>query len=98
MTRTPLRRSLLGFALSAILLVGGLTTGVGTLYQRNTTLRGWIDPTQNADLPKRLPLAGVNVELTQYDAPTLDRELNRIVAAGFVWVRQTFAWPDIEPA
>jgi O-antigen ligase len=96
--RTPLRQSLLGFALSAILLVGGIATGVGTLYQRDVALRGWIDPTQNADLPRRLPLAGVNVELTQYDAPTLDRELSRIAAAGFVWVRQTFAWPDIEPA
>jgi O-antigen ligase len=89
---------LLGFALSAVLLVGGIATGAGTLYQRDATLRGWIDPTQNADLPRRLPLAGVNVELTQYDAPTLDRELNRIAAAGFVWVRQTFAWPDIEQA
>ncbi len=86
----------IALALSLILLVGGIATAAGTVYQRGVALRGFADPTQTADLPYRIPLAGVNVELTQYDAATLDRELSRIAAAGFTWVRQTFAWPDIE--
>lgn len=41
-------------------------------------------------------MAGVNVELTQYAPADLPGELNRIAAAGFVWVRQTFLWAEIE--
>lgn len=90
------RSLFIALALSLILLVGGIATAVGTGYQRGVALRGIADPTQTADLPYRIPLAGVNVELTQYDPSALDRELSRIAAAGFTWVRQTFAWPDIE--
>lgn len=90
-------RSLLIFVLCVALLTGGVAIAIGAEHQRDTALRGWTDPAQSADLPRKIPLAGVNVELTQYDAATLDRELGRIVAAGFVWVRQNFLWPDIEP-
>ncbi len=96
MTRRNIR-PLLGLALALILLVGGAATAIGASYQRSQALRGWTDPTQDADLPKRIPLAGVNVELKQYDPAALDRELSRIAALGFTWVRQTFSWPDIEP-
>ncbi len=92
------RRNLLGLALALALLVGGAATATGTIYQRNRALRGWVDPTRDPDLPKRVPLAGVNVELRQYDPAALDRELDRIAAAGFTWVRQTFSWVDIEPS
>jgi O-antigen ligase len=90
-------RSLLGLVLASGLLVGGTATALGNFYQRGVFLRGWADPTQNPDLPRRRPLAGVNVELRQYDPAVLDRELGRIAAAGFTWVRQTFSWADIEP-
>src|SRR5436190_13224862 len=84
--------------ISALLFVGGIATAVGAAWQKSSALRGWSDPTHDANLPTHNPLAGINVELTQYDAATLDRELTKIAAAGFVWVRQTFYWQDIEPA
>jgi len=91
------RNLFIALALSLVLFIGGIATAVGTIYQRGVALRGIADPTQTADLPYRIPLAGVNVELTQYDPATLDRELSRIAAAGFTWLRQTFKWSVIEP-
>src|SRR5258708_11152292 len=87
---------LVGFVLFALVFIGGLATAVGAASQRAVAVRGWADPARNPDLPWQLPLAGVNVELTQYDAASLDHELTAISKAGFVWVRQTFAWQDIE--
>src|SRR5260221_157748 len=84
------------FVLFALLFFGGLATAIGAASQRAVAVRGWADPARNPDLPWQLPLAGVNVELTQYDAASLDHELTAISKAGFVWVRQTFAWQDIE--
>src|SRR5438477_2880013 len=98
MNRTNRIRILAALALCLVLLIGGVATVVGAAYQRAIAVRGWTDPAQTADLPRQIPLAGVNVELTQYDPTTLDRELSKITAAGFTWVRQTFAWPDIEPS
>src|SRR5262245_20891094 len=77
--------------------MGGIATTVGAGYQRGVEVRGWADPAHDPDLPYRLPLAGVNVDLRQYDDATLTRELARIAAAGFVWVRQSFDWQDIQP-
>ncbi len=91
-------RVLIGFLLSLVLLIGGGATAVGANHQRSVTLRGWTDASQMGDLPTRVPLAGVNVELAQYDASSLARELDAIAAAGFTWVRQTFLWSDIEPS
>src|SRR5260221_879050 len=86
------------FVLFALLFFGGLATAIGAASQRAVAVRGWADRVQTPELPRQVPLAGVNVELRQYDPATLDRELGKIAAAGFVWVRQTFAWQDIEPA
>jgi hypothetical protein len=93
----PGLRFSLGFLLCGLLILAGLATGAGALYQRGVALRGWEDPARAPDLPDRLPLAGVNVELTQYDQQTLDRELGRIAAAGFTWLRQPFLWSEVEP-
>src|SRR5215470_10972536 len=90
------RRSILLLAVCAAMIIGALVTGAGSAYQRAYFLRGQINPATDANLPRRIPLAGVNVELTQYDAPTLNRELDRIAAAGFIWVRQIFRWDLIE--
>ncbi len=43
------------------------------------------------------PAAGVNVALEQYDDAALRANLAAIQAAGFTWIRQTFAWSRIEP-
>ncbi len=89
--------TLIAIVVTALLLVGGLATAVGAASQRAVALRGWSDPAHDANLPQHVPLAGVNVELTRYDSAALDRELTKMAAAGFVWVRQTFNWQDIEP-
>lgn len=80
-----------------LVLVGSLVGAVAARDRRAFETRGWASATETLDLPYRLPLAGVNVELTQYTPDDLDAELERIAAAGFTWVRQPFLWADIEP-
>jgi O-antigen ligase len=83
-----------------VLLVAGSLAGVWvTLDQRAEATRGWTNATQTLDVPYRLLLPGVNVELTQYLAEPgrLEAELGQIEAAGFVWVRQPFLWQNIQP-
>jgi O-antigen ligase len=81
-----------------ILLVLGSGVGVwSTLDRRDAAVRGWENATQTLDLPYRLPLAGVNVDLRQYSSQKLSAELDRSAAAGFTWVRQSVMWQDIEP-
>ncbi|MBN2303021.1 MAG: O-antigen ligase family protein [Anaerolineae bacterium] len=75
-------------------------SGVGalvTLDQRAFETRGWENATGTLDVPSRLPLAGVNVDLLQYTPDDLTVELDHIAAAGFTWVRQSFLWQNIEP-
>ncbi|HJW84264.1 MAG TPA: beta-galactosidase, partial [Anaerolineae bacterium] len=45
----------------------------------------------------RRPALGVNVALEQVDDAALRDDLARIQTAGAGWVRQTFAWSQIEP-
>lgn len=85
------------FVVCCLLAAG---SGVGALVaadQHAYRVRGWENATQSLDLPYRLPLAGVNVDLLQYTPDELDRELDRIAGAGFTWVRQAFLWQAIEP-
>jgi len=44
-----------------------------------------------------VPILGVNVALEQYDNEELETALTRIAKGGFVWVRQSFTWSQIEP-
>jgi len=44
-----------------------------------------------------VPILGVNVALEQYDDEGLEAALNRIAEGGFVWLRQSFHWSQIEP-
>src|SRR5690606_232436 len=92
-----MRRGWLVFWAGVILLLGSAVGAVVTLDRRAEALRGWEDATRTLDLPLKLPLAGVNVELTQYDDETLARELARIEGAGFHWVRQPLRWEQVEP-
>ncbi|NDJ78337.1 MAG: hypothetical protein GYB65_18975, partial [Chloroflexi bacterium] len=82
-----------------VLVLGSVAGMIVTQHQRAEAVRGWETATTSLDLPYRLPLAGVNVALTQYldEDGRLDAELNAIEAAGFTWVRQTFLWAEIEP-
>ncbi len=80
-----------------VALSGSLVGAWSTARQRAEALRGWELATETQNLPYRLPLAGINVELTQYAPEELSAELERIAAAGFTWVRQPFLWSAIEP-
>ena len=54
---------------------------------------GFPAPVAGADVP----ILGVNVALDQYDDDDLEATLARIAEGGFVWVRQSFVWSQIEP-
>ncbi len=60
-------------------------------------VRGWENPADGGALPFKVPLAGVNVALTKYTPEELPRQLAAIAQAGFIWVRQSFYWAEIEP-
>jgi hypothetical protein len=87
------------FGVCILLILGSLAGMLVTRHRRNDRTRGWINATDTLDLPYRLPLPGVNVELTQYlsEEGRLSAELDRIAAAGFTWVRQPFLWANIQP-
>jgi O-antigen ligase len=78
-------------------LFGSLVTVFATLQEYDFELRGYVDASQNANLPFRVPRLGVNVELTQYNPQALQQQLERMDAAHITWVRQIFAWDRIEP-
>ncbi|HOU13701.1 MAG TPA: O-antigen ligase family protein [Anaerolineae bacterium] len=61
-------------------------------------IRGWETgfPAPLADTG--LARGCVNAALEQYDAERLTWALDTIADGGFAWVRQRFAWADIEPA
>ena len=71
-------------------------TAVGA--QRQIQLRGALNGFPSLDTPERVPILGVNADLTAYDEEALNENLDRIKETGFFWVRQTFSWEVIEPA
>jgi O-antigen ligase len=79
---------------SLMALCGSLTAWGMSAAQRDYDLRGYVDPTQNPDLPFRIPRLGVNADLAQY--PDTEAELRRMEAAGLTWVRQRISWREIE--
>ncbi len=79
----------------ALLLVVGLTAqSVVVAHQTRTRglPGGFPAPVAEADVP----ILGVNVALEQYDDKELDAALDHIAEGGFVWVRQSFYWSQIE--
>ena len=70
-------------------LLGSLAAAWATASARDETLRGYVDATEDADLPFRMPHLGVNAELTQYDRDELDTQLGEMEAAGI-------AKPDLD--
>jgi len=78
-----------------LLLVIALATQ-SVIVTHQTRTRGLPDgfpaPAAGADVP----ILGVNVALEQYDDAGLEAALTRIAEGGFVWVRQTFYWSQIE--
>jgi len=79
----------------ALLLVVALATQA-VVVAHQTRVRGLPDgfpaPVAGADVP----ILGINVALEQYDDEGLEAALIRIAEGGFVWVRQSFYWSQIE--
>ncbi len=92
-----MKRKYIIFAFALAALVGSLVTAFATIEERNYTLRGYVDATQDDNLPYRVPLLGVNAELTQYDDEELVNQLDRMQDAHITWIRQIFSWDEIEP-
>lgn len=92
-----MRRQFFIFAITLALLAGSLVTAGATLRERDENLRGYVDPTRDADLPYRIPRLGVNAELTQYSPNELTHQLDLMRAAHITWVRQPFYWHEVEP-
>jgi len=90
------RSSVASVALVVVFL--GSVAGLASLYyQQAAFLRGWEIPTDSgATLPYRLPLAGVNADLTQYDDEELSTHLEAMERLGITWVRQPFRWAESE--
>ncbi|MBC7810186.1 MAG: hypothetical protein H7175_03525, partial [Burkholderiales bacterium] len=77
---------LLVFALAALL--GSAVAVWATVQERDENLRGYVDASQNGDLPFRVPRLGVNAELTQYPLVELEQQLDLMETAHIHWVRQ----------
>ena len=86
--------------LCVLLLLAGIASTVVSYRQRQQIVQGWQNAASTssnaADWPARVPLAGVNVELTQYQGQALNDTLDAIAGAGLTWLRQPFRWSDIE--
>jgi O-antigen ligase len=92
-----MKRPLIIFAVTLAALCACLVALFGTIQARDTALRGYRNPLQTTELPFWMPRLGVNAELLQYDSQALQANLDRMQAANIHWVRQFFAWDDIEP-
>lgn len=85
------------FIISLLVLCGSLTAALATAVERDIQLRGYVDPTRDANLPFRVPRLGVNADLTRYDLAELRQQLDLMSQAHITWVRQVFRWDEIEP-
>jgi O-antigen ligase len=91
--RHPLARLVLWLAL----LLAVSLAGQNVIVAHRTRMRGLPDgfpaPVADADVP----ILGVNVALEQYEDADLDAALASVAEGGFVWVRQSFYWSQVEP-
>ncbi len=85
------------FAISLFLLLGSITTVIATKNIQDYDLRGYVDATQNSNLPYRIPRLGVNADLFQYDADELSYHLDLMQVANIQWIRQFIYWDEFEP-
>ncbi len=93
MTSRPHRLTVSLLLLCALLCA--LAAGV-IIARRQARLRGALNGLPDADLPYRVPVAGVSADLTQYEPEALSENLDLIEEAGFTWVRQVFTEEEIE--
>jgi O-antigen ligase len=84
------------FVLTLAALFGSLIGVFTTLQARDFQLRGYVDASQEVNLPFRVPRFGVNVELAQYTDEQLRENLDFILDIHATWIRQIFPWDEIE--
>jgi O-antigen ligase len=90
-------RSFIIFLGALMALSGSLTAVFATETALAYDLRGYVDATQDANLPYRLPRLGVNADLLQYDEAILRQNLDWMREAHIHWIRQFLYWETIEP-
>ncbi len=83
-----------------VMVALGCAGGLLSLQQQWAIhIRGWEIATESdSTLPYRLPLAGVNADLTQYSDAELASHLEAMQRLGITWIRQPLRWTDLEPA
>ncbi len=81
--------------LTLLLTVGLVARAVVVTHHARTRglPGGFPTPVTGADVP----ILGVNVALERYDDEELETALACIAEGGFIWVRQSFTWGQIEP-
>jgi O-antigen ligase len=89
-------RSFLIFLGALIALSGSLSAVFATKAALDYDLRGYVDATQEPNLPYRLPRLGVNADLLQHDESTLRQNLTWMQEAHITWVRHFLYWDSIE--
>lgn len=94
-----MNRSSVASIVLVVVLLGSAAGLLSLSYQQAAFARGWVVATapEATALPYRLPLAGVNADLTQYGSDELAAHLETMQRLGVVWVRQPFRWADVEP-
>jgi len=91
-----MKRTYLIFFIALVTLLGSIVAILSTIQMRDFMLRGYVDPTKTSDLPFRVPLLGVNAELTQYATEELTHQYELMQQAHITWVRQLVRWDEIE--
>jgi O-antigen ligase len=91
--RLRVPRLLLWLALLLTVGLGGQAGVVAHQARARGLPSGFPAPVGGADVD----ILGVNAALGQYDGEPLEAALARIAGGGFVWVRQSFYWSEIEP-
>jgi O-antigen ligase len=92
-----MKRNYIIFVVTLATLLGSLVNIFAVQQERDFQLRGYVDASKEANLPFRVARFGVNAELSQYNAGSLDQQLKLMEAAHATWVRQIFPWDEIEP-
>lgn len=89
-------RQFIIFLGALIAFSGSLSAVFATKAALEYDLRGYVDATQDPNLPYRLPRLGVNADLFQYDEAALRQNLSWMQEAHITWIRQFLYWDSIE--
>ncbi|MBN2001972.1 MAG: O-antigen ligase family protein [Anaerolineae bacterium] len=92
------RKYAIGFGIGLLLLAVGVLGAAQMQARQRFLTRGWTTEFPSPVADTGMPRACANAALEQYDAAQLAWALDSLQSGGFAWVRQRFAWAEIEPA